>query len=259
MSTLSGGTLAELTHTVVVRVSALTGQLSPARLAPGSDELAALLYRAGGCVPDPRRDPRWASHVVTAAARQAGSALAAHDHSRTAHWRSWTHLGADPAQLVHKVYVSPDVRDLADTLVVVLAAAPLLGVPAWKVGADLAGLHRPDKIVLYLPDADRADRVAAALARSLGGVRAQGVPFTGQVGATGVLSRGRDVAGTSWRAQVCRRVADAVLLARAALGPTAPATQVADGALALLARSGLDVQSWHPSENARPANLVSCS
>ncbi|MEO7448838.1 MAG: hypothetical protein ABI336_11250, partial [Humibacillus sp.] len=159
MSTLSGGTLAELTHTVVVRVSALTGQLSPARfsparlspehpssvrLAPGSDELAALLYRAGGCVPDPRRDPRWASHVVTAAARQAGSALAAHDHSRTAHWQSWTHPGADPTQLVHKVYVSPDVRDLADTLVVVLAAVPLLGVPAWKVGADLAGLHRPE-------------------------------------------------------------------------------------------------------------------
>ncbi|MEO7447400.1 MAG: hypothetical protein ABI336_03925, partial [Humibacillus sp.] len=108
-------------------------------------------------------------------------------------------------------------------------------------------------------DADRADRVAAALAQSLGGVRAQGVPFTGQVGATGVLSRGRDVAGTSWRAQVCRRVADAVILARAALGPTAPATQVADGALALLARTGLDVQSWHPSENARRARLVGCS
>lgn len=258
MSTLSGGTLTELTRTVVARVSALTGQLPPGK-PPGTDELAALLYHAGGCVPDPRRDPRWASHVVTAAARQAGSALAAHDHSRTAHWQSWTHPSADPTQLVHKVYVSPDVRDLAATLVVVLAAAPLLGVPAWKVGADLAGLHRPDKIVLYLSEADRADRVAACLARSLTGVRAQGVPFTGQVGRTGLVSRGRDVAGTSWRAQVCRRVADAVILARAALGPTAPADQVADDALALLGRSGLDVQSWHPSESDQPASLVTCS
>lgn len=248
---LSGGTLAELTRTVVVRVSALTGQLPPAPL-----ELAALLYRAGGCVPDPRLDPRWAGHVVVAAARQAGGALTAHQHSRTTHWQSWTRADADPAHLVHKVYVSPLVGDLAATLRVVLSEAPQLGVPAWKVGADLAGLHRPDKIVLYLTDAAEADHVAAALARSLGGARPQGVPFTGQVGPTALVSRGRDVAGTSWRAQVCRRVAEAVAASRATLGHKATAVEVSDHALTLVALGGLDVDTWHPTDVDRPVMAV---
>ena len=119
------------------------------------------------------------------------------------------------------------VRDVATTLGVILTHAPLLGVPAWKVGADLAGLHRPDKIVLYLASAERADRVAAALALTLGDTAAQGVPFTGQVGATGIVSRGRDVAGTSWRADVCRVVAESLCATRVTLGlqaalPTSP-------------------------------------
>ncbi|MCU1538913.1 MAG: hypothetical protein JWP82_3264 [Humibacillus sp.] len=251
MSTLSGETLARLTATVVVRASALTGQL-PA----GSLDLAPLLYRAGGCVPDPRRDPRWAAHVVTAAARLAGDALSGHDHSVTAHWQSWTRPGTDPDLLIHKIYVSPLVDDLAATLRVVLAAAPLLDVPAWKVGADLAGLHRPDKIVLYLPDAARADTTATALAEGLAGIRAQGVPFTGQVGPTRLVSRGRDVAGTSWRAEVCRLVADAVTAGRATLGCTASAVEVAEHALDLVARTGIDVETWHPTDTRQGTPAV---
>jgi len=248
MSHPSGGRLAELTRTAVVRVAALTGRVDPATT--DSAALASLLYRAGGCVPDGRLDPRWARHVVTAAERTAGSGLTGHTRSTARHWHSWTATDADPTTLVHKIYVSPAVRDIATTLGVILTHAPLLGVPAWKVGADLAGLHRPDKIVLYLASAERADRVALALALTLGGSAAQGVPFTGQVGATGIVSRGRDVAGTSWRADVCRLVADSLWATRVTLGPQARAAEVADEALARLAGRGLDVETWHPARDA---------
>ena len=216
MSHPSGGRLAELTRAAVVRVAALTGRvdaaaLDPPHLPPCSIAPAAACP-TGGSTRGGRR------HVVTAAERTARAGLTGHTRTDGQHWHSWTATDADPATLVHKIYVSPAVRDIATTLGVILTHAPLLGVPAWKVGADLAGLHRPDKIVLYLASAERADRVAAALALTLGGAAAQGVPFTGQVGVTGIVSRGRDVAGTSWRADVCRQVAESLLASRAWLG-----------------------------------------
>ena len=250
MSHPSGGRLAELTRTAVVRAAALTGRVDPATTDVAV--LASLLYRAGGCVPDGRLDPRWPRHVVTAAERTARARLTGHTRAESRHWHSWTATDADPATLVHKVYVSPVVRDVATTLGVILTHAPLLGVPAWKVGADLAGLHRPDKIVLYLASPERADRVAAALALTLRDTAAQGVPFTGQVGATGIVSRGRDVAGTSWRADVCRAVAESLCAARVTLGPEARAADVADEALARLVSHGLDVETWHPAEDEQP-------
>jgi hypothetical protein len=245
MSHPSGGRLAELTRAAVVRAAALTGRVEAAAAGPAA--LAALLYRAGGSVPDGRLDPRWARHVVTAAERTARAGLTGHARTDEQHWHSWTATDADPATLVHKIYVSPAVCDIATTLGVILTHAPLLGVPAWKVGADLAGLHRPDKIVLYLASAESADRVAATLALTLGSSAAQGVPFTGQVGVTGIVSRGRDVPGTSWRADVCRQVAESLFASRAWLGSEARATEVADDALTRLAAQGLDVHSWHPS------------
>jgi hypothetical protein len=258
MSHPSGGRLAELTRTAVLRVAALTGRVDPA--VTDVAVLASLLYRAGGCVPDGRLDPRWAGHVVTAAERTARASLTGHTRSESRHWHSWTATGADHATLVHKVYVSPVVRDVATTLGVILTHAPQLGVPAWKVGADLAGLHRPDKIVLYLASPERADRVAAALALTLGDTAAQGVPFTGQVGSTGIVSRGRDVAGTSWRADVCRVVAESLCVSRASLGLRATAADVADDALAVLGTSGIDVTTWHPaSDVVREPALASMS
>lgn len=244
MSHPSGGRLAELTRAAVVRAAALTGRVEVAPSDPAA--FAALLYRAGGTVPDGRLDPRWAGHVVTAAERTARAGLAGHARTDGQHWRSWTATDVDPATLVHKIYVSPAVCDLGTTLGVILTHAPLLGVPAWKVGADLAGLHRADKIVLYLASAERADRVAATLALALGSFAAQGVPFTGQVGATGIVSRGRDVAGTSWRADVCRLVAESLCASRVELGTHARAAEVADEALSRLTGHGLDVHSWHP-------------
>ena len=257
MSHPSGGRLAELTRAAVVRAAALTGRVDVATSDPAA--LAALLYRAGGSVPDGRLDPRWAGHVVMAAERTARAGLVAHARTDGQHWRSWTATDVDPATLVHKIYVSPAVCDLGTTIGVILTHAPLLGVPAWKVGADLAGLHRADKIVLYLASAARADRVAATLALALDSLAAQGVPFTGQVGATGIVSRGRDVAGTSWRADVCRLVAESLCASRVDLGTQARAAEVADEALSRLGVHGLDVVSWHPAGDELPGTATAAT
>jgi hypothetical protein len=246
MSTPPGGRLVRTTRTVVVRGAALAGWV-------GADELASVLYRSGGTAVGPRDDPRLAHHLADRAERPVADALESYEHSRTEHWNGWSAPGTDPTAQVHKVYVSPTLPCLPTALPLVFATAVELAVPSWKVGADPAGLHRPDKIVLYLPSAPAADAVASVLARALDGLDAQGVPFTGQVGRTGIVSRGRDRGGESWRAVVCRAVATSLVGRRAALGPDAPHAQVADDALAALA-DDLDVRTWQPStRSAVPA------
>ena len=238
MPTPPGGRLAQMTRTAVVRAAALAGWVGP-------DELTAVLYRSGGTAPDPREDPRLPRVLADRAERSAPGGLEGYDRSRTEHWNGWTAPGTDTSTQVHKVYVSPTLPCLPAALPVVFATAAALGVPSWKVGADTAGLHRPDKVVLYLPSARRADECAALLADALGGLDAQGVPFTGQVGDTGIVSRGRDQGRQSWRAVLCRTVAESLVDRRAALGPDAPHARVADDALASLA-AAVDVVTWQP-------------
>ena len=193
---------------------------------------------------DPTDDPRWPRYLVDRAER-AHPDLAPYTRTRTEHWNAWTAPGVDPTTLVHKVYVSPALSCLPDALGVVFAIATALDVPSWKVGADCAGVHRADKVVLYLPSAPRADAVAGALARALDGLTAQGVLFTGQVGTSGIVSRGRDQGRQSWRAVLCRSVALTLHEQRAILGADVPATDLADAALQELA-AAYDVHTWHP-------------
>ena len=246
----AGERLARLSRVATIRAAALTGRLGPEP--QGSSDLAALLYRAGGCAPSRGIDARWPQLVLRRAERPVRAALSGHTRSATAAWMSWTRTDADPSQLVHKIYVSPGLAAMAEALTTTFAVAIDLGVPAWKVGADVAGLHRADKIVLYLPTGEAADRAASALAEVLNHIGPQGVPFTGQVGATGIVSRGIDHDGTSWRALVCRSLADALVAARAVAGPTAPPTDVADLAYERLADLGFDVTTWRPQQPPHP-------
>ena len=149
MSHPSGGRLAELTRAAVVRVAALTGRVDAATARPGGPCRTCSIAPAAPC---PTGGWTRAGRVTSSRRPSAPPVQDSTGHARTdgQHWHSWTATDADPATLVHKIYVSPAVCDIATTLGVILTHAPLLGVPAWKVGADLAGLHRPDKIVLYL-------------------------------------------------------------------------------------------------------------
>ena len=240
----AGERLARLSRVSTIHAAALTGRIGADHL--GTDGLSSLLYRAGGCTPSQGVDARWPHLLLRRAERPVRAALSDHTRSATAAWMSWTHRDADPGQLVHKIYVSPAVVATADALKTTFAVATDLGIPAWKVGADIAGLHRADKVVLYLPTGEAADRAASALAEALSHAVPQGVPFTGQVGTTGIVSRGVDHDGTSWRARVCRSLAEALWAGRAAAGSTAPPEDVANLALEHLVDLGFDVETWRP-------------
>ena len=241
----TGERLAQLSRTAALRAAALTSWVDHARL--GTEGLAAVLYRSGGCLPSGRVDAQWPALLLRRAERGVRTRLADYSRAATQGWMSWTRTDADVADLVHKVYVSPAVSSLVAALPPTLALALDLGVPAWKVGADLPGIHRSDKVVLYLASAAAADAAADALATSLAPLAAQGVPFTGQVGDSGIVSRGHDRNGTSWRAVVCHTLAEALWDARAEAGAHAPAEQVANVALGVLAGDGFDVIQWRPA------------
>ncbi|MDM7832338.1 hypothetical protein [Cellulomonas edaphi] len=229
------GRLARLTATAVGRAAALCPLVA-------ADELAAVLYRAGGTAVDPSLDPRLPRLLCDRAVRPLD--LRGYARSGAEHWEGWTAQGVETDELVHKIYVSPTVAALPVALPVVFDLAVRHGVPSWKVGADAPGIHRADKVVLYLPTARKADDVAALLADALADLPAQGVPFSGQVGQTGIVSRGQDQGRQSWRAAVCAAVAQALHDSRSRLADVPPA-RLADEALRALAND-IDVVTWHP-------------
>jgi hypothetical protein len=211
------------------------------------DQLSAVLYRAGGATVGLHRDPRWATQLTEVARRAAGPGIDLYALTRTDAWTSWNVPGVDPAGLEHKVYVSPTVAALPLALPIVFARNVELHVPAWKVGAGAPGLYRSDKIVCYFATPAAAVRAGRHLALALRGVAAQGVPFSGALAESGIVSWGRDLEGRSWRLMVCAALARELVVARQSLGLAATAERVADTALDTLGRAGLDVVDWHPS------------
>ena len=130
-----------------------------------------------------------------------------------------------PAGEIHKLYVSPRCEALAETIDAVVRVLPRFEVFHWKVGRDLAGLLRPDKIVIHACDAAAVRELAAELRERLANCPAHGVPFTAEIVPSGLLSRGVDppseeslglqwLEGESWRVRVCRRLAAALVAAK---------------------------------------------
>ena len=70
----------------------------------------------------------------------------------------------------HKLYVSPMPGQLRDAIEVVVRVLTEYGPTAFSVGADLQGILRPDKLVLYFADGRTLDAVAKRLVRSLDGI-----------------------------------------------------------------------------------------
>ena len=149
-----------------VRAAALSGQLEV-------DQLAAVLYRAGGASVGLRHDARWATQLTDLARRAAEPGLDPYTMTRTEAWNSWSVPGVDPAGLEHKIYVSPTVAALPHALPIVFARNAELHVPAWKVGANAPGLYRADKIVCYFATPAAALRTGQRLAQVLSGVPAR--------------------------------------------------------------------------------------
>jgi hypothetical protein len=185
---------------------------------------------------------------------------------RTGRWLHWRSRGNSPAPppeaAVFKLYLSPTPEALLAGFVPFLSALRDCGAFEIKLGADAAGLLRPDKLVAYFADFDRLADAALHAAETLAGLpaeAAQGVPLTAPIDAAGLLSWGLDPAagdwgspgdGESWRFWVARLLARALLAAReAGLG----GEDACAHAWRRAELEGIDVASWAPSGALRRA------
>lgn len=169
-------------------------------------------------------------------------------------WLSWQRRGLTPQPLPYKLYVSPRPADLPGAFAPVVDVLARHGVPSFKVGRDLHGILRPDKLVCYLPDFAALAAVAQALQEALAGCAAQGVPFTAPIDSAGLLSWGMDppaaaqvFAGSSresWRFWIAERLAAALQTAAAGGGSVPPWRYALDR----LRLEGLDTERWIPGQ-----------
>lgn len=187
------------------------------------------------------------------------------DTSGNVDWLTWIrrrdHVDASSAGLPYKLYVSPHVEALPEVMPVVIAALTASSAPRFKIGADAAGLLRPDKLVVYLRDVSELQTVAHALSSVLNGARPHGVPFSAELACDGLLSWGGDppidagpIGGgaESWRLSVCRRLAEHLVAAKGA--PLRHMTPV-QYALTRLAADGVRLPAFAPTTLAAPGDL----
>jgi hypothetical protein len=210
--------------------------------------------------------PRWKRLLATPEAVQRFLGIASGGVSRRSLDRSWTPTGAAPwlswrarprgsgegsvsGGTTWKLYVSPLPEALPEGFGAVLDALTAGRADRFKVGADAAGLLRPDKIVAYFPSFERLAQAADVVLRRLGGAPAQGVPFTSEIGGAGLVSWGVDPAaetpwseGASWRLWLTSRLARALLSARSGAGGVEPW----QFALDRIRLEGVDTDTWTP-------------
>jgi hypothetical protein len=124
----------------------------------------------------------------------------------------------------YKLYVSPACEDVGKALATTVEVMSALRGGCFKVGCDVYGLLRPDKIVAYFTDFAEVQEAAEGLMSRLNGCAVHGVPFSAEIGGDGLLSWGIDppleerTIGyqglESWRLWISNRLANALIAAR---------------------------------------------
>jgi hypothetical protein len=174
------------------------------------------------------------------------------------HWISWQAAGSnyDASRPVYKLYVSPAMTNLREAFQA--AASVTAQSRAWslKAGADVYGLLRPDKIVIYLKTFADLQETAERLLRTLSGCPGHGVPFSAELAAGTLLSWGIDpprdshsvpwLERQSWRSWVTNRLATALAFARDSPGCGIEPWRFAMERVRL---EGVDTRTWTPSRN----------
>lgn len=221
-------------------------------------------------LPDP---PSVAAYLGIAPGGSAHAALAAGWHALTpragehAYWLTWRprrHGHGDRSDAGYKLYLSP-AMDALETAVATVAGslATSRGVSAFKVGATLQGVCRPDKLVVYFNRLDDLQEAAVGLREQLAGCPAHGVPFTAAVTLDGLLSWGADPPAApvangaghrSWRMWVTERLAEYLVVARDAGRSELEPWQFA---LERLRLGGIDTDTWVPASGMWPQALAS--
>jgi hypothetical protein len=119
-----------------------------------------------------------------------------------------------------KLYVGLALEELPECLPSLVAELGRSQAVQFKIGADLDGLLRPDKLIAYFPSKDALLEAVHALQTIVAKRTVHAVPFTADIAAGGSLSWGIDPASEwfggrlSWRQWICEKVASALIVAR---------------------------------------------
>jgi hypothetical protein len=174
-------------------------------------------------------------------------------------WMAWQSAVTDyrsDAALTYKLYISPKCNELRAAFSATVEALSNSAAFHWKVGNDVFGLLRPDKIVAYFHDLADLQTTAARLLEKLAGCAPHGVPFTAEIGGRGLLSWGIDppaeqhavrwLERESWRTRICNLLAGALALAKASPHDGVSAAQFAMERARL---EGIDTDTWTPTSS----------
>ena len=173
-------------------------------------------------------------------------------------WLAWQSHRRRPDQshsaAAYKLYVSPACSALREAFQAVLAVADSSAAYHFKVGSDVYGLLRPDKIVLYFNHFAELQETADQLMQRLSNCPVHGVPFTAELDGGGLLSWGVDppaekqtvpwLEQQSWRLWIANRLATALLVARNSSNRDLPPWRFAMERLRL---EGVETDTWTPS------------
>lgn len=171
-------------------------------------------------------------------------------------WQATVTPGPRPGQPTWKLYVSPVPEATSDACRALLATLGRRHGPfSMKLGRTVSGVLRPDRLVAYFTDRERLRRTATGLRATLGGIAAQGVPFTASLGGDGLLSWGADFATgdalpglaleRSWRGWITVRLGSGISTALRS-GSDDPVTFALDRVWL----DGVNPGTWSPGRHA---------
>jgi hypothetical protein len=181
-------------------------------------------------------------------------------------WFAWSARHVQPevctSRFIYKLYISSACEYIRDAFQTTIEALVDMHATDFKIGKDLSGLLRPDKLVVYFSSIEACQDTAALLKQKLAGLPAHGVPFTAEIAGDGLLSWGVDPPaeeqtfngqeGESWRLWVTNRLATALLTAKAGWSDKVEPWQCA---LERLRLDGVDTESWTPPQLSWRTNL----
>lgn len=258
LSTQPHGALADLSLQALQHAAALG--------AGNALELSAHLYRYN-TVP---LTPQWLRRIPDHNVVQEYLQIQAGGRNRRELDREWTHVPLTAEQsawlgwtsrtisisaktTTYKLYLSPLACRLREAFRVWLGAVTAAGAFHFKLGSNVRGLLRPDKMVAYFGDRSALEEAAELIAQELSGCPAQGVPFTAELNCGALMSWGSDppteeavppwLRRQSWRQWVCNRLGAALAVAKHYESDAMLSWRFA---LERLRLDGVDVGNWAP-------------
>jgi hypothetical protein len=197
-------------------------------------------------------------------------------------WNSRTILRSQTNRAGYKLYLSPLPAHLREAFRVWLPATA--GAYHFKIGSNVRGLLRPDKMVAYFDDLLALQESAQRITSELKGCPAQGVPFTVELDCDELISWGSDppleeavpiwLRRQSWRQWICNRMGSALAVAKREKATRKEGGREKDEregvadmtawrfSLERLRLEGVDIATWAPISTiwqSKPAAEVSIS